>query len=86
MSTYSTYDPDTIALATLDVIPEELEPLQKALKQFLRVNSQYWTMASLANFLGADVHVLKRFLGPVKVGEEKAHTILVLHPISEALV
>ena len=84
MSTYSAYDPETITLATLDSIPEELVPLQKALKKFLKQNSQHWSMSSLANFLGSDVHVLKKFIGHVKVQDEKAHTILVLHPISEA--
>lgn len=84
MSTYSNYDPETITLASLEEVPEELVPLQKALRQFLQVNSKYWSMSSLANFLSIDIHILKRLVGRVGVGTEKAHTILILKPITEA--
>ena len=80
----SNYDPETITLATLEEIPEELQPLQKALKQFLKVNSQHWSASSLANFLGMDVHTLKAFAGNTKYNTERAHTILVLRPIGTA--
>lgn len=84
MNTYSNYDPETITLASLEEVPEELVPLQKALRQFLQVNSKYWSMSSLANFLSIDIHILKRLVGHVGVGTEKAHTILILKPITEA--
>ena len=82
----SLYDPETITLATLEEIPEELQPLQKALKQFLKVNSPNWSASSLANFLGMDVHTLKAFAGKEfrNFNSEKAHTILVLRPIEHA--
>lgn len=80
------YDPETITLATLEEIPEELVPLRDSLRQFLRVNSKHWSASNLANFLGMDVHTLKAFAGKEfkDFNSEKAHTILVLRPLEHA--
>lgn len=77
------YDPETMTLATLDEIPEELVPLQKALKKFIANSAEHWSASSLANFLGMDVHTLKAFV-KVPFSQTRAHTILVLRPIEDA--
>lgn len=77
------YDPETMTLATLDEIPEELVPLQQALRKFLANSSEHWSASSLSNFLGMDVHTLKRFIN-VPFSQTRAHTILVLRPIEDA--
>lgn len=77
------YDPETMTLATLDEIPEELVPLQKALRKFLSNSAEHWSASSLSNFLGMDVHTLKAFC-KVPFSQTRAHTILVLRPIEDA--
>jgi len=79
------YDPDTMTLTTLDEIPEELVPLQQALRKFIANSAEHWSASSLANFLGMDVHTLKRFVR-VPFSQTRAHTILVLRPIEDAEV
>jgi len=77
------YDPETMTLATLDEIPEELLGLQRELKKFIANSAHHWSASSLANFLGINIHVLKAFV-KVPFSADRAHTILVLRPIEDA--
>lgn len=79
----SNYDPETMTLATLDEIPEELKGLQRELKKFVANSAKHWSASSLSNFLGMDVHTLRRFV-KVPFSSTRAHTILVLRPIEAA--
>lgn len=78
------YDPDTIPIASMDNPPEELLPLREHLKNFLKVNAKHWSAATLAQFLGIDIHTLKALAGKTTFNTEKAHTVLVLKPIADA--
>jgi len=80
------YDPENIELC-LDNPPPELIPLKKDLRQFLKANAKYWSVHSLAKFLGTSTATLNKLIhrDHFKLfNTQKVQTILILRANSQA--
>ena len=76
------YDPENIELI-LDNPPPELIGMRRDLSKFLKNNAKYWSIHSLAKFLGTSTATLSKlvYLPDFKLfNTQKAQTILILKP------
>lgn len=80
------YDPELLELLVGEV-PEELKELKASLRTFLKRSGKYYSLGTLASFLGTDTFTLQQLMSRtdyVGINTKRAQTILVLKPLSEA--
>jgi len=81
------YDPDILEFVAEEKIPDELKQFKKQLTMFLRQSAKYYSIGTLARFLGTDSSTLRKLMTPKdykEINTKRAQTILVLKPIDEA--